>query len=138
MKWFKDNKQLLYKYLLVMIFNIILHILINFYFKESEFVAIYLLFAVLISDLIIYYIKGVVRYKYYLDIICNIILGFILLFTKDFYIYTTSLFSIVFANNIVFMRSRLSEKLLIRSLQYFLILLVSLLCVSINYIFVLI
>ncbi|MBQ3021300.1 MAG: hypothetical protein IJD92_03655 [Bacilli bacterium] len=139
MKWFKDNKQLLYKYLLVLIFNIILHILCNYYFKNSEYVSIYLLFAVLISNLIIYYIKGIVRYKYYLDIILNVILGFIIiLFTKDFYIYSTSLFSIVLANNIIFMRSRLSEKLLKKTLQYLLILLISILCVSINFLYFLI
>lgn len=133
MKYFKENKVLLEKYLLIIIFNIILYILNSFYLKNSDIGTIVMLILVFIFDMFIYYYKGTVTFKYYLDIICNILVGLLLtIIIDDYYIYSTNILSLFISNNIVFARSRLSNKFFKRSLQYMLIFLITILCMIIN------
>lgn len=133
MKKLQENKVLLKKYLLIITFNIIIYILTSFYLKTSDTQTLVMLFIILIGDLIIYNYKEKVVFKYYLDILSNIIVGFLLfIFIKDDYVYLITILSIFISNNIVFMRSRISDKFLKRSLQYLLIFLITLLCMFIN------
>ena len=133
MEYLKKNKLMFYKYMLVIIFNIIIYILTNFYFNSSDSGTIVMLIVVLIIDLFILNYKEKTIFKYYLDIICNILIGFILLiFINDFYYYSTILLSLYLSNNIVFMRSRISDKFLKRSLQYLLTFFITIFCMFIN------
>ena len=133
MKYIKDNKELLIKYLLVLISNIILFILCNFYFSNSKYMTLTLLFIIIILDMIIYYYRGNKTYKWYLDIICNIVVGIILmLFIKDRLEYSNILLSIFLANNIIFMRSRYSDKIYKICIQYLMIFGYTIICMFIN------
>ena len=116
-KYFKKNMFLLKKYLLIIIFNILLYILTSFYFKNTEYQPLIMLMLIFVSNLFIY--KGNIIFKYYLDIICNLIVGLLLMvFIHDSYIYSVIILSIFIPNNIVFMRSRISDNFFKRSLQY--------------------
>lgn len=133
MKYINDNKSLLIKYGLIIIFNIIIYILCNYYFKSSDTGYVIMLFVVFIFNLFIYNYKGQVLFKYHLDIICNLIVGIILLlFIKNNYSYIVVTFSLFLSNNIVFMKSRISDKILLRSIQYLLILLLTFLSTFIS------
>lgn len=133
MKYFKENKILLQKYLFIMLFNIIIYILTSFYLKTNDIQSIIMLLIVFCFDMFIYYYKEKVKFKYYLDIITNIVVGIILLFLiNDFYIYSVTLLSLFLANNIVYMKSRISDIFIIRSLQYALTFLITILCIFIN------
>ena len=133
MKYIKVNKELLIKYLLVLISNIILFILCNFYFSNNKYMALILLFIIIILNMIIYYYRGNKTYKWYLDIICNIVVGIILmLFIKDRLEYSNILLSIFLANNIIFMRSRYSDKIYKRCIQYLMIFGYTIICMFIN------
>ena len=133
MKYINDNKIILKKYGYVMLFNILIYIIFNFYFKSSDTGFAIMLVIDFIINLFIYNYKDKIKYKYYLDIICNFIVGLILLlFIKNEYKYIIVIFSLFLSNNIVFMKSRLSDKLLLRSLQYMLIFLLTILCLLIN------
>jgi len=117
-EWFKNNKNLLHVYLYIFISNIILCIFCNFYFRSIDFKEILLLFAVVIVDFILY-LKYKVKFKFYFDIIVNFIVGLILML---FYKNLNVILSIFFANNIIFVKSRLSNKFILRSLQYIMML----------------
>jgi len=133
MKYINDNKSLLIKYGLIIIFDIIIYILCNYYFKSSDTGYVIMLFVVFIFNLFIYNYKGQVLFKYHLDIICNLIVGIIfLLFIKNNYSYIVVTFSLFLSNNIVFMKSRISDKILLRSIQYALIFLFTLLSTVIS------
>ena len=120
MKYIKENKLLLLKYLFIIIINFLVYIFINFYFNSSMYKEIYMLFCVIVLDTIIYYYKEKTKFIWYFDYIVNLVVGFILLcFFKDIINYGTVLFSIILSNNIVFMRSRLSDKFLKKTFQYF-------------------
>ena len=134
MNYFKKNKVLLKKYLFIMLINIISFILCDFYFKSSDTGYVIMLVIVLFYNLFIYYYKEKVKFKYYLDLLCNLLVGCILyIFIKDINIYIIVTFSLFLSNNIVFMKSRISDKLLKRSLQYALIFLLTVLYTTINY-----
>ena len=133
MKYIKDNKKLLIKYLILLILNVVVTILCNYYFKDVRYKDIILLFVVVICDLVIYYFKGIVKYIWYLDIICNFIVGLVcMIFIKDMYNYTSVLLSLFLANNIIFMRSRYSDKIYKKFIQYIKIFIYTILCMFIN------
>ena len=133
MKYIKENKELLLKYLLVIITNIIISIMCNFYFKNTEYRYLIMLGLAVIIDFIIYYYKGTKVFNTYLDFITNFIIGLILIiFCKYQLDYASICFSLIFANNIIFMRSRYSDKFFKRSLQYLLILIFSIISLFIN------
>ena len=134
MNYIKNNSTLLKKYSMIVIFNIIIYILTSFYFKVSDTGTLIMLIINFLSNLFIYNYKGCVEFKYYLDIIFNTIIGLLLMiFIKDEYNYVTVTLSLFLGNNIVFMRSRVSDKFFKRSLQYILILLITFLNLLINY-----
>lgn len=134
MKYINENKVLLKKYILIIVFNIILYILTSFYLKNNDTQSIIMLLLVFVSNLIIYTYNEKVIFKYYLDIITNILVGFLLIiFIKDVYVYITTILSLYLSNNIVFMKSRFSNKFIKRSLQYMIIFLITILCVFINF-----
>ena len=133
MTYFKKNKNLLIKYLLLLVSNILIYYFVSFYLKNITNKEIIMLFIVLIVDLIIYYYKGVVKFKYYLDLIFGILLSIILLiFIKNGYLYGINLFSIIFADNILFMISRYNKNLFKRTLQYLWILISSIIILIIG------
>lgn len=133
MKYFKDNKKLFSKYLMILVLNVLLFIFCNFYFKNFKYCTIVLLILIIISDMIIYYYKKPDKFIWYYDFILNIIVGFIvMIFVKDTVLLANNLFSIMFANNIVFMRSRFSDKFIKKSLQYLMILIYTILSMFIN------
>lgn len=133
MKYVKDNKELLIKYLFIIINNILIHVICSFYFKTSMYKDIVILLIVVIVDMIIYYYKGTKKFIYYLDILTNFIIGLILmLFIKDSLSYSNALFSLFFANNIIFMRSRFSDKFLKKTLQYLMIFIYTILTIFVN------
>lgn len=133
MKIIKENKELLLKYLLVIITNIILYIFCGFYFKKFIHKDILMLLAVVIMDMLIYHYRGKVKFNLYLDLVCNIIIGFILfIFEKNMNSYSQIIVSLFIANNIIFTRSRLSDKFLIKSLQYVSIILNTIISMFIN------
>lgn len=133
MKYFKDNKNLFSKYLMILVLNVLLFIFCNFYFKNFKYCTIVLLILIIISDMIIYYYKKLDKFIWYYDFILNIIVGFIvMIFIKDTVLLANNLFSIMFANNIVFMRSRFSDKFIKKSLQYLMILIYTVLAMFIN------
>ena len=123
MKYIRRNKELLLKYLFIIITNIILYIFCGFYFKSSKYKEIILLLCIVVIDMIIYHYRGKLKFNLYLDLLCNIIVGFILLiFERNMLSYSKILVSIFIANNIIFTRSRLSNNFWIKGLQYVLIL----------------
>lgn len=127
MKYFNENKNLLMKYSLIILFNIISYLLCNYYFKSSDTGYVIMLLIVFIFNLLIWNYKEKTKFKYYLDLSCNFIIGLLLmLFIKNINIYMIVTFSLFLSNNIVFMKSRLSEKLLLRSIEYALIFLLTL------------
>ncbi len=127
------NKNLLLKYLSIFIMNIVLVIFVNFYLNKFEYSILILLFLVVIMDSIIYYYNDECRFNPILDILLNFIVGFILMwFIKNINIYSNTLFSIFFANNIVFMRSRYSDKFYKRFFQYIMIFVYTILCLLVN------
>jgi len=140
MKYFSDNKFLLKKYSLIILFNIIAYLLCDFYFNSSDIGYVIMLLIVFIFNFFILHYKEKIKYEYYLYLLYNFLIGIILLlFIKDINIYIIVTFSLYLSNNIVFMKSRLSEKILIRSIEYALIFLLTLLSTIITfYIFYLI
>lgn len=133
MKYIKENKKLLLKYLFVIITNILLYIFCSFYLKNSTYKDIIMLLIVVVVDIIIYYYKGIEKFNLYLDLFCNIIVGFILLiFERNMLNYSKILVSLFIANNIVFTRSRLSNKFWMKTLQYIMILINTIICMFIN------
>ncbi len=126
-----DNKVLYLKYLFILISNILVYILCNFYFDTYKYIVMILITVGV--DMFICYYKKKSEFKFYLDIICNFIVGlFLLVFIKNQYDYIGALFSLFLANNVVFMRSRINDKFLKKLLQYFLIFLYSVVCIFIN------
>ena len=133
MKYIKDNNKLLVKYGVIALLNIIVFILCDYYFKKSDTGYAIMLIAVFIINLFVYNYKEQIIFKYYLDIICNFLVGIILLiFIKNINLYIIVTFSLFLANNIVFMRSRISDKILLRSIQYALILMLTMLSTLIS------
>lgn len=133
MTYLKNNKSLMMKYLLIIITNIIIYILCNFYFKASIYKDMIILLIVAIIDLIIYYYKGEKEFKFYLDLSTNFIIGLILMiFIRDSLSFSNAIFSLFFANNIIFMRSRFSDKFLKKTLQYLMIFIYTVLVMFIN------
>lgn len=133
MKYIKENKKILLKYLFVIITNILLYIFCSFYLKNSTYKDIIMLLIVVIVDIVIYYYKGIEKFNLYLDLLCNIIVGFILLiFERNMLSYSKILVSLFIANNIVFTRSRLSNKFWMKILQYIMILINTIICMFIN------
>lgn len=133
MNYLKENKELLIKYLFIIISNILIYILSNFYFKNFEYGSIIMFLIVIAFDMFIYYYKGTKKFKIYLDIISCFVIGLILLlFIDDPIYYSCILFNLFFANNIAFMQSRKSEKVFLRGLQYLLIIFITILCMILN------
>jgi len=133
MKYFNENKMLLKKYGLIILFNILAYLLCNFYFNSSDTGYIIMLLVVLIFNLFVFNYKEKTKYKYYLDLLCNFLVGVILLlFIKNINLYIIVTFSLYLSNNIVFMKSRLSEKIILRSIEYALIFLLTLLSTIIS------
>lgn len=131
--YINNNKELIKKYILIILANIIIYILGSFYFKNLEYKDILIFLLILIISTVIYFYKGTKKFRYELDIISNLITGLLLipLIKKDID-YSTILFTIFFANNIVYMKSRSSEKILRRSFQYLSILLITVISMIIN------
>lgn len=133
MKYIRENKLLLIKYLFILITNILMVIICNFYFKESIYKDIILLFIIIVLDMLVYYYKEKIEFKIYLDFITNILVGILLLpFFNDAILYGSTLFSLVLSNNIIFNRSRLNDKFLKKTLQYIIMFLLTLCSVFIN------
>ena len=123
MEYVKNNINLFKKYGLIVISNIVIFILTNYYLKNFEFKYLVMILINTLIDLLIYYYKGKVIFNKYIDYIVNIIIGLIIIFfAKNIIEYDTILFSLLFSNNIVFIRSRLSEKFIVKSSQYLLML----------------
>jgi len=119
MKYIRDNKVMLLKYLSVVVSNILLYILVSFYFRNVENNFLILFVVVAIFDYIIFNYKDKIKYNYLLDIICCIFSGIILnFFIKIDLLYSINIFCIYFPNNIIFMKSRESNKFFGRLLQY--------------------
>ena len=128
MEYIKNNKLLLLKYLFIIIINFLVYIFVNFYFNSSSYKEIIMLFSVIILDTIIYYYKEKTIFIWYYDYVVNSIVGLILMcFFRNAIDYGTVLFSIFLSNNIIFIRSRLSDKFLLKNLQYILMLINSIL-----------
>lgn len=133
MKYFKENKMLLKKYGLIVLFNILSYLLCNFYFNSSDTGYIIMLLVVFIFNLFVFNYKEKTKFNYYLDLLTNFLVGVILLlFIKNINLYIIVIFSLYLSNNIVFMKSRLSEKILLRSIEYALIFLLTLLSTIIS------
>ena len=127
------NKDLILQYLYIVISNLLLTIFVNYYFKNFIYKDILLLVLVLIFDMIIYYYKGKNKFIFYLDLFVNIIIGLlILLFTNKLVDYSNMLLSLFLANNIVYVRSRLSDSFIKMTLQYFMVLVYTVLGMFIN------
>lgn len=127
------NKDLILQYLYIVISNLLLTIFVNYYFKNFIYKDILLLVLVLIFDVIIYYYKGKNKFIFYLDLFVNIIIGLlILLFTSKLVDYSNMLLSLFLANNIVYVRSRLSDSFIKMTLQYFMVLVYTVLGMFIN------
>ncbi len=133
MKFLKENKKLILKYLFILISNILIYILCNYYLRNLEYKEFIMLFVILIVDFIIYYYKGIVKFNYYLNLLVSLITNIILLFfIKNEYLYGINVFSIGFANNFIYMRNRTNDKLSHNIFQYILLLLNSLLILFIG------
>ena len=132
-KYIKENKKLLIKYSLIIVSNILLVILNNFYLKNNNYKNMILLFIIVVSDLIICNYKEKVEFKWYLDLIFNFIIGLILMFiTNNIIDYSIILLSLYLATNIIFVRSRYSDKFSKRILQYIMIFIYTILIMFIN------
>lgn len=133
MNYIKERKVLLLKYLSIIVGNILLYILCNYYFNGWTYKDILLLLLVVVVDMIIYSYKEKKVCEPYLDMLTNLIVGFILMFFIDNnVVYSNVLLSIVFPNNIVFMRSRYSDKKWKKFLQYLMILIYTIISLFIN------
>ena len=133
MNYLKDNKVLLLKYLGVIVSNILIYILVSFYFKsvENNFLII-CVFAIGFNIFIFYYKEKVIC-KYYLDLLCCVVSGFILnFFIKDDLIYSTILFTLFFANNVIFMKNRKEGKVLSKMFSYLLVLVITVVAMFFN------
>ena len=64
-----NNKVLYLKYLFILISNILVYILCNFYFDTYKYILMILITVAI--DMFIYYYKKKSEFKFYLDIICN-------------------------------------------------------------------
>lgn len=131
--YINNNKELIKKYILIILTNIIIYILGSFYFKNLEYKDILIFLLILIISTVIYFYKGTKKFRYELDIVSNVITGLLLIpFIKKDIDYSTILFTILFSNNIVYMKSRANEKLLFRGLQYLGILLITIISMIIS------
>ena len=121
------DKNLIKKYILIIISNLVLYLLSRYYLNFTDYKYLIMLVLVVIVDLFIYYYKEKIQFNLYLDFLTNLMISLILIiFNKNVLEYCSVVFSIVFANNIIFMRSRFSDKLFKRSIQYLMILIYSL------------
>ena len=75
MKYFRENKSLLLKYLMIIITNILLFIFCEYYFRNSEYSSIVTFMSVTIFDYIIYYYKKTKKFVVCIDILCCFIVG---------------------------------------------------------------
>ena len=133
MKFIKENKELLLKYLFIIITNIILYIFCGFYLKNYEYKDIILLLLVVGIDMVIYHYRGKIKFNLYLDLVCNILVGIILLiFERNMLSFSKILVSLFIANNIIFTRSRVSSNFWLKNLQYILIIVNTIVCMFIN------
>ena len=133
MKYLKDNKVLLLKYLGVIVSNILIYILINFYCKNIENNFLIMCVVAIGVNIFIFYYKEKVICKYYLDLLCCVVSGFILyFFIKDDLMYSTILFTLFFANNVIFMKNRKEGKALSRMFSYLLVLVITILAMFVN------
>ena len=133
MNYLKDNNVILLKYLGVIVSNILIYILVSFYFKsvENNFLII-CVFAIGFNIFIFYYKEKVIC-KYYLDLLCCVVSGFILnFFIKDDLIYSTILFTLFFANNVIFMKNRKEGKVLSKMFSYLLVLVITVVAMFFN------
>lgn len=132
-KYINENKNLILQYLYIIISNILVTILVNYYFKNFIYKDILLLALVLIIDMVIYYYKGKNRFVFYLDLLVNIFVGLLILVSTNKLIdYSTMLLSLFLANNIVYVRSRLSDSFIKMTLQYFMVLAYTILGMLLN------
>ena len=132
-KYINENKNLILQYLYIIISNILVTILVNYYFKNFIYKDILLLGLVLIFDMVIYYYKGKNRFVFYLDLLVNIFVGLLILVSTNKLIdYSTILLSLFLANNIVYVRSRLSDSFIKMTLQYFMVLAYTILGMLLN------
>lgn len=132
-KYINENKNLILQYLYIIISNILVTILVNYYFKNFIYKDILLLALVLIFDMVIYYYKGKNRFVFYLDLLVNIFVGLLILVSTNKLIdYSTMLLSLFLANNIVYVRSRLSDSFIKMTLQYFMVLAYTILGMLLN------
>ena len=132
-KYINENKNLILQYLYIIISNILVTILVNYYFKNFIYKDILLLGLVLIFDMVIYYYKGKNRFVFYLDLLVNIFVGLLILVSTNKLIdYSTILLSLFLANNIVYVRSRLSDSFIKMTLQYFMVLVYTILGMLLN------
>jgi len=136
MKYLINNKKMLLKYIGIIISNILIYILVSFYFKKYEHNFLIMFFLCAIFDYIIYIYKGKVKFNYLLDLLVCLIIGFILNFIiKDNTIYTTVLFSLFISNNFIFMRSRINDNFFRLMLQYLMIIIITIISMLINLFF---
>ena len=133
MNYLKDNKVLLLKYLGVIVSNILIYILINFYCKNIENNFLIMCVVAIGFNIFIFYYKEKVICKYYLDLLCCVVSGFILnFFIKDDLIYSTILFTLFFANNVIFMKNRKEGKVLSKMFSYLLVLVITVVAMFFN------
>ena len=133
MKFIKKEKDLLLKYIYILIMNILLFILCNFYFKSSQYIYLILLLLNTVVSTIIYYFNGIKEFKVTLDFTFNFILSIILMFIiKNTYEYSSVLFTLLFSNNITFIRSRFSDNHIKKSIQYLMMFIYSLITLMIS------
>ena len=127
MKYIKDNKVLLLKYLSVIISNILIYILVSFYFKSVSNNFLIMCVVAIIVDIIIFNVKEKVKCVYLLDFITSIVVGLLLgLFIKNDLMFSTIMFSLMFGNNIIFMKTRdKDEKIMKRMFNYLMIIVVT-------------
>lgn len=133
MKFIKNNKDLLIKYLSVIVSNILIYILISFYFRSMEHNFLIMCILSIVANTIIFNYKEKVKTNYWLDLLCCIVVGIVLniLIDSDL-MYSTILFTMFFSNNVVFMRSRLEDKFIKRMIQYLMILFITILAMFIS------
>ena len=133
MKFIKENKVLLLKYLGVILSNLLIYILINFYFKNMEYNFLIMCVVAICVDIFIFYYKEKVISKYYLDLVCCIISGFLLNFLiKDDVIFSTIMFSFFFANNVIFMKNKKDSKFIGKMLKYLLVLVITVIAMFVD------
>jgi len=119
MKFINNNKELLKKYLGIIIFNVITYILIGFYFKNMEYNFLIMFALTIIIDLVILNIKESSKCIIWLDFITCLIVGFLLsIFIKDDLTYSVCIFSFYLANNFIFCHTRKETKFFKIVFQY--------------------